>query len=189
MDDALTVSGGQRRGDARNGEERLADRETPVCESLREILSVEPLHRKEARPIEGLAVCDIRNDGGVLELAEDARLTSEALTVLLVAGRRLADLERDRLARRTIASTIDRAHASRTSDPFDLETIGEQPSSFRSLHVKRTCSMLRRFDGPSQRSRRRAPHAFTELGVVMLSSVRGEAIRATIFSPSAAGAG
>lgn len=74
VDNPAPMGQGQRLGYPPRQHQSIAEGERAALEARREVLPIEPLHGEKSLPVLRLAVRDIPDNTGVLELGEDLSL-------------------------------------------------------------------------------------------------------------------
>ena len=118
----------RRRGAAATRRQRSThspSRSRAAPEAGGEILPVEPLHRQIELAVRRLAVGDVRDDAGVLDLGEHLGLAHEALGGVARRDGVVRQLEGDRHAGAAVERTVDGSHAADARLALDLEAAGE----------------------------------------------------------------
>ena len=116
----------QRAGDLQPVAERLVDRQRAVREEALEVLALDVLEDDVLAAV-FLAAVDDRDDVGMGQLRDRARLAPEALDVVLVGAVLLVqDLDGDGALEQPVVRTEDVGHASRAHELVQLVTARDQ---------------------------------------------------------------
>ena len=127
MDDAAPVRDRESLGDAASDRERLAHARRSAREAVRQVLTLQPLHREKPLATAELAVCEVTHDRGMLQLGEDLRFLHEAV---VLATRAVERLDRDRHTGGAIGREVDGAHATLAGEPLDHEAVSHDIAAY-----------------------------------------------------------
>ena len=153
MDDALAVRVVERIADLRDEFERLGGVQAGAVQDLAEVGAIDELHDEVEMAFARLAEIVDRDDAGVLELGEGARLAAEAGDELLVGGDFGGEeLDGDGAVERGLPAFIDSAHAALADEGFDGVLWEEAGEFFRGGWAPggRACGRLRGVEGSGE---------------------------------------
>ena len=126
MDDPAGVRVRERRRDRHRDLDDLRPGEAALARDLGEVRALDELHHEERR-LAVLAVVVEADDVLVLERGQNARLTRESPSQLLVLGDpRVQELDRDIAPETAVARPPDRAHAALADARTQLVPAGDQ---------------------------------------------------------------
>src|SRR5688572_4308972 len=134
MDDADAVRIREGVRDLRPDLERAAERQGCALLPLRDVLSLEPLHRDVGMALVELPEGDDAHDPGMREPGEDTPFATEASLLVRVDARDRDHLQGDRRSRDLIARAVHDADTAATDLAFDDEAPHEEALKRRRRH-------------------------------------------------------